>query len=49
MHDIWKFSMNLIKMEDDFLSVWYALEIDLWNVLLCQHYLHDSQTFDLKN
>ena len=24
--------MNLIKMEDNFLSVWYALDIDLLNV-----------------
>ena len=49
MHSIWQFSMNLIKMEDDFLSVWYALEIDLLNVLFCQHYLQHSQTFALKN
>ena len=49
MHDIWQFSMNLVKKEDNVLSVLYALEIDLWNVLLCEHYLQDSQTFDLKN
>ena len=47
MHGIWQFSMNLIQMEDDFVSVWYALEIDLLNVLLCQHYLQPSQTFAL--
>ena len=24
LNGIWQFSMNLIQMEDDFLSVWYA-------------------------
>ena len=42
MLDIWQFSMNLIKMEDDLLSVWYALEINLLNVLLCKHYIQNS-------
>ena len=49
MHGIWQFSMNVIKMEDNFLPVWYALEINSLNVVFCQHYLQRLQTFALKN
>ena len=49
MLGIWQFSMNLIQMEEEFLSVWYALEIKLLNVFVGQHCLQHSQTFALKN
>ena len=49
MHGIWQFSMNVNNMEDDFLSMWYALEINLLNVLLCKHNLQPSQIFALMN
>ena len=49
MHDIWQFATNLNKMEDNFGSVWDALEIDLLNALLYKHYLQHSQIFALKN
>ena len=47
--NVWQFSMNLIKMEEIFLPVRYALEIDLRHILWCQHYLQNSQTYALKN
>ena len=42
-HIMCQFSVNVIK--NDFL----VCEIDLLNVLLCQHYLQHSQTVAVKN